>query len=53
MIPTSAVTSPLYHRVTEATLRRGAQYLLLLLIKIWLEHGAQQTADDADDTRTV
>ena len=38
MIPTSAVTSPLYRRVAEATLRRGAEYLLLLLIEIWLEH---------------
>ena len=38
MIPTSAVTSPLYRIVAEATLRRGAEYLLLLLIEIWLEH---------------
>ena len=38
VIPTSAVTSLLYRIVAEATLRRGAQYLLLLLIEIWLEH---------------
>ena len=38
MIPTSSVTSPLYRRVTKATLRRGGEYLSLLLIEIWLEH---------------
>ena len=36
-IPTSAVTSPQYRRVMEATLRRGAEYLSLLPIETWLE----------------
>ena len=35
VIPTSAITSPLYRRVT---LRLGAEYLSILLIEIWLEH---------------
>ena len=34
VIPTSAITSPLYRRVT---LRLGAEYLSIL-IEIWLEH---------------
>ena len=38
MIPTSSVSSPLYRRVTKATLRRGGEYLSLLLIEIWLGH---------------
>ena len=38
MIPTLSVSSPLYRRVTKATLRRGGEYLSLLLIEIWLEH---------------
>ena len=36
-IPTSVVTSPQYHRVMEATLRQGAEYLSLLPIETWLE----------------
>ena len=48
VIPTSAVTSPLYRRVT---LRLRAEYPHRNLVGAC--EGAQQTVSDADDTRTV
>ena len=54
MIPTSAVTSPLYRRVAKATLRRGVEYLSLLLVEVWFEHAkGLSRLSDADGTRTV
>ena len=54
VIPTSAVTSPLYRRVTKATLRRGGEYLSLFLVEIWFEHAKGLIRlSDADGTCTV